>query len=492
MIKKFISIALSLVLIFSVMACPSLAEASERTVLYEEDFEDFSKKVFNENFTGATATTYDITDDTEKNRLNLGKFYQADIVEMPGYDGQPTEVIKITGDSNATDWTTTAGSARITFSGLSGQLSEITSGTIVYELKMYVPADINSGGEAITQSFSTMVMSPIVKSGDYYGVGTSYDSSSKSNIATLAKGQWHKLTYVLLLDEQRVIVYHNDEMTSYKVRKVSSKGYRFQVIYKPTYEGSHIIFDDVKVWHTNGSYSIDGLTAVSSDLKDATDVSRLVKPQVKFSEMLIDKVTDSGATVSKDNVTITSADGTVVEVDSVSLSADKKTLTIIPAAELTWSTTYSVTVKNLINLYQEKISDYTFSFTVMDEPPFASTEPVFTKIEDFETRNQTGSEISNIENGYISANYTITNNHDSEAKDAFMFAILRDNGALKAIEFKQSRVAPRQTLTFNAGFNIDDAYNQSIEIYIWDNLSDRNALAPSYIITKDGISSTAQ
>lgn len=491
MYKKIISIIISLVLIACTFACPSFAESAQRNVLYEENFENFTTKAYNTNFS-VSAANYDILDANDAKRLNIGSFFKTDVVEVTGYDGQTTEAVKITGNSNATGWGATSGQARITFSGLSGKLSEITSGTIVYEMKMYVPADINSDGEAISQSFSTMVMSPIVKSGNYYGVGTSYDTSSKSNIATLAKGQWHKLTYVLLLDEKRVIVYHNDTMTSYKVREVSSKGYRFQVIYKPTYEGSHIIFDDVKVWHTSGSLSTDGLTAVSSDLNGATDVSRHIKPQVEFNEMLIDKVTDSGATVSVSNVEMATSDGTPVAIDSVSLSADKKILTIDPADELSWSTVYKVKVKNLVNLYQEKIPDYTFSFTVMDEPPFASTEPVFKNHYDFSTKNQPAEEIYFLENGYISASYGITNNHDTDEKDVFMFAILRDGKALKAIEFKQGKVNPRQTRTLNAGFEIDDFSSQSIEIYIWDNLSDRNALAPSYIITKDGITSTAQ
>jgi hypothetical protein len=208
--------------------------------------------------------------------------------------------------------------------------------------------------------------------------------------------------------------------------------------------------------------------------------------------MLIDKVTDSGATVSVSNVEMATSDGTPVAIDSVSLSADKKILTIDPADELSWSTVYKVKVKNLVNLYQEKIPDYTFSFTVMDEPPFASAEPVFKNHYDFSTKNQPAEEIYFLENGYISASYGITNNHDTDEKDVFMFAILRDGKALKAIEFKQGKVNPRQTLTLNAGFEIDDFSSQSIEIYIWDNLSDKNALAPSYVITKDGITSTAQ
>lgn len=485
--KKFISILLSLVLILGVMSCPTYAESAQRTVLYEENFENFTQKTFNQNFTGATATTYDIADATETERLSLGNFYQADIVEMPGYDGKTTEVVKITGNSNATNWTTTAGAARITLSGLSSKLSEITSGTLVYELKMYVPADINSGGEPISQTFSTMVMSPIVKSGDYYGVGTSYDSSNKSNIATMAKGQWHKFTYVLLLDESRVIVYHNDTMTSYKVREVKSKGYRFQVIYKPANEGSHIIFDDIKVWHTSGSLTNDGLTLASSNLDGASDVSRLVKPQVTFDEMLLDK-----DTISTANVTMASSDGTPVAIDSVSVSADKKTLTIDPAEDLSWSTVYTVTVKNLLNIYQEKVADYSFNFTVMDEPPFASGEPVFTQLNDFVTINQSPSEVSSLENGFINASYTITNNHDTDSKDVLMFAVLREDGALKALDFKQGTISPRGTLTLNAGFEIDDYENQSIEIFIWDDFVNRNALAPSYVISKDGIETTAQ
>ncbi len=487
--KKIISIIISLVLIACTFACPSFAESAQRTVLYEENFENFTTKSFNTGFT-TSGNNYSITDSGEIARLNVGNFFETDIVEMTGYNGQTTEAVKITGNPNASGWDSTAGQARITFSGLSGKLSEITSGTIVYEMKMYVPADINSGGEAISQSLGTMVMSPIIKYGDMYAVGSATDK--RTNIATLTKGEWHKLTYVLLLDESRVLVYHNDVLASYKVREVSSKGYRFQVISKAANEGSHIILDDIKVWHTEGSLSKEGLTGAFSTLDGAVDVSRHVKPQVEFSEMLLDKVTDSGATVSAANVEMATSDGAPVAIDSVSLSADKKTLTINPADELSWSTVYKVKFKNLLNVYQEKIADYEISFKVMDEPPYASVEPVFTKLNDFTTPNQPAEEISFLENGYINANYAIINNHDSDEKDVFMFAVLRDSGALKAIEFKQTKIKPRQTLEFNAGFEIDDYTNQSIEIYIWDNLTSRNALVPSYVITKDGIETTAQ
>lgn len=487
MTNKFLSLILSVILVTSLVCVTSVsAETPERTVLYEEDFENFTTKAFNTGFT-TSANNYDITDSTEATRLNIGRFFQTDIVEMTGYDGKKTEAVKITGNPNASGWDGTAGQARITFSGLSPKLNEIASGTIVYEMKMYVPADINSGGEVISQSLGTMVMSPIIKSGDMYAVGASTDK--KTNIDTLTKGEWHKLTYVLLLDESRVLVYHNDVLTSYKVREVSAKGYRFQVS-KAANEGSHIIFDDIKIWHTEGTLSKDGLTEVTSTLNSAADVSRFVKPQFDFSEMLLDKESSTVDTVSVNNVEMVSSDGTPVAIDSVTLSADKKTLTVDPAGELLWSTTYKVKLKNLLNIYQEKIADYEISFTVMDEPPFALVEPMFTQVTDLTTQYQEPQGITALENGYINAKYGIVNNHDTDDKNVLMFAVLRENGVLKAIEFKQATIKPRGSVEFNAGFEIDDYRNQSIELFVWDNFADKNALALSYVIDSNGITST--
>ncbi|MBR3933806.1 MAG: Ig-like domain-containing protein [Clostridia bacterium] len=490
MTNKILSLILSIILVTSLVGVTSVsAQTAERTVLYEEDFQNFSTKVFNDGFT-ASGTNYNIADADSKARLNLGKFFKAEIVEMTGYDGKPTEAVKITGNHNATDWTTSAGAGRITLSGLQTALSNITSGTLVYEYKVYSPNAINSAGETINMDIRQYYMSPIVKTNDYYGVGSSYDNASKSNIQTLTTGEWHKFTYVLLLDESRVLVYHNDELVSYKVREVTTKGYRFQVPYRSSVEGAHIIFDDFKVWHTTGTSIADGLTQVTSSLNGVSDASRSAKPQFIFSEMLLDKESSTVDTVSVDNVEMVSSDGTPVAIDSVSLSADKKTLTVDPADELSWSTTYKVKLKNLLNIYQEKIADYEISFTVMDEPPFALVEPVFTQVTDLTTQYQEPQGITALENGYINAKYGIVNNHDTDDKNVLMFAVLREDGALKAIEFKQATIKPRGSVEFNAGFEIDDYRNQSIELFVWDNFADKNALAVSYVLDSNGITST--
>ena len=493
--KKIISILLSLVMASSLLVCQSFAAPAAHTVLYEEDFENFTTKSFNTGYTSGS-TTYYVTDADGTARLGMGKYLQSDIITMPGYDGEETEAFKVTGNANETaSWSTTSGQARITLSGLSSLVSTYTTGSIVYELKMYVPADINSGGEPINQSLDNVAMAPVIKSGNSYYVGSSNTESAKmKKIGTLTKGQWHKLCYVLLLDENKTLVYHNDELVSYKEIDTTTKGYRFQVFYKPANEGSYIIFDDFKVWHTAGTPSIAGSTTSSSALNGAVKVSRLVSPVVNFSDELLDVEIPSSAidTVSTANVEMTTRSGAPVTINSATLSADKKTLTIDPAGELSWGTTYNVTVKNLVNLYQEKVEDYTFSFTVMDEPPFASLEPTFTKRADLETPSSSEETIVSLENGYVNASYTVVNNSDNEAKEVFMFAVLREGGALKAIEFKQGNIQPRDNTTINAGFNIDNFGNQSIEIYVWDDLINRNALVPSYVITKDGIETTAQ
>ena len=487
MTNKIISIILSLLLVIGLIpsAVAMAEDASPISVIYQEDFTNFNVASYNSSY-NASSTTFDLNNNDGTKRLGIGNYFKADIVNMPGYDGELTNALKVTINPDLAKFDSTAGAGRITFPGMSssGLPGTKTDGALVYELKLYTP-EANSDGTR--KDLSSFVMSPIVKAGASYGVGnSSTDKSKRTLIGDMVPGEWVSLKYVLLLNENKVLVYCDDKLVSYKEREVTSKGYQFQIQARRNVADEHIIFDDFKVWHIAGKSADDispqCITLVSSILANAEKVSATVKPSVEFSEMLLPR-----AGVTTDNVVITDENGTELEVESVTVADDKKSIVIKPSHALEQGTEYNVKVTGLYDMYDQLIPDYEFSFTTKpQEFTVSQTEFSVEAIGGEGTSNA----ISSLENGYVNANYSVKNNSTTETKQAFMFAVLREGRKLKSIQFKTVTLAPLSTDSFNAGFTIDDYENQSIETYVWDSLSGKVALGSSYTITADGVTTT--
>lgn len=131
------------------------------------------------------------------------------------------------------------------------------------------------------------------------------------------------------------------------------------------------------------------------------------------------------------------------------------------------------------------------SGNVMNNDSFTSSDVSFYKesISDGGAVNSRSVKITRLEDAQIRLSRSITNNTNA-TKTVMFFAVLRENGKLKDMQFKIVDVQPSKTEMFNAGFLADDFENQSIETYIWDSFSGRNALAPLWSITSTGITTT--
>ena len=495
MTKKILALVLSLALVIGLVPMMSVSaeeETSPITPLYEEDFTNFENQSYNADYALTGNTSFYVTNKESVNRMQIGAYCKADIVNMAGFDGNNTNALKITVNPNLASFSPTAGAGRWTIPGLSAALGDKTSGALVYQLKMYIPEADSAGNR---QDINGFVMAPVVKSGNRYGVGTSARDAEKNEmIDDVNPGEWYDLTYVVLLDEQKVLVYCNDVISHYKTETVAAGGYRFQMHSIRNAADEHIIFDDIKVWHIAAKSADDpspqSITTASSDYANSNSVAITANPTVKFSEVILNRQTVT--TVSTDNVVMTKADDVdnPISVESVTVGNDKKSIVINPTENLKPGTAYNVKVTGLYDMYDELIPDYEFSFTTAESISVElNAAPSFKKANIFS--NIPGTELTALENGYINVKYTLKNTSATKECTAVLLTVLRDGGDIKYFQFENGAIAPGAELSFDGSFMVDDAESQTIETYVWDSLSGAAALADKYIISKDGITNVS-
>lgn len=496
MTKKFLSLVLTLALVIGLVPTMGVqAETVEPVPYLTEDFENFpDRKVFN----AAMTTAPTINDNDGKYRLSLGKYLKGEIFTMDGYDGNPTQVIDIYASSSAD---ISGGGGRINYSKMNDGTSYAypTSGKYVMEFKIYVPKDEN--GESRT--FAKYVASPAVIEIDgddvKFGIGTGFADDQYDHKFTGVKGKWYKLTYVFeydVIDDTEYGVYNN--ATSLYVDDVL-KGYR-ENIYGYTHpkngtrsgmnlsvriqfnswgsgdatvrEKKHIIFDDF-------NFYVPGTTTAYSNLNGYDDVKPTENITVDFDNMILERSVPSAG------ILVSDSDGRPVEVDSVTVSADCKQLIINPKYDLAAASEYSVEVSGLLDMYSQTIDAYDFTFTTSAPNPIVMTSsPVFTKVNLF--AGGAGSQIDRLETGYINANYTIRNDHATLSKEVVMIAVLKEGNTIKRLQFKDANLAAGESLTFNAGFNVTNVDNQTIECYVWNSIFGMSPLADKYTFDKNG------
>jgi hypothetical protein len=480
MTKKFISLLISVIMVIGLMPTMGVqAETSPVKILYEEDFNDFTTKAFNSDFS-ATGLYY-VQDDTTKNRLRLGKSLKADIVNMPDIDGFDTDVLKITVDSDGIVADTPS---RMYLAGLS--VENITDGAIVYEFKMYIPEN------HITQFH----MAPIVKSGLRYAVGTSSNDSTKRTLGgDLTVNNWYKFTYVHFADTETNLCYVNDildtDLYLENYAKSGSKSTYFNIT-KNTKDYDYLFFDDFKIWHIAAVSDIDTapqcITSAASTYAGQQNVSVRVQPKVTFTEMLLNANIEDVATISDGNIIMTTSDGAQTVPKTWEVSSDNKSITITPTGVLNKGTSYRVKLTGLKDMYNVTVPDYEFTFTTMEESKISCAQPTFKKENLFVYGNQ-GTTISALENGYIRTDLTVSNTDASE-KEVFVIALLKENGDIKGFQFDEVTVPASGSVDFNCSFQVDDAANQTIETFVWDSFPGKTPLASKWTFSNSGCTET--
>ena len=487
MTKKFVSLVLSLALVIGLVPMMSVSAEENPTVteLYIEDFTNFDNQSYNADYAVTGNGSFQVTNKENVGRISIGAYCKADIVNMPGYDGNNTNALKLTMNPNLASFSYTAGAGRWTLTGLQTALSGKTTGALVYQLKMYIPEADSDGNR---QDINGFVMAPVVKNGSSYGVGTSArDTNKREIIGELNPGEWCDLTYVLLLDEQKVLVYCNDTIVHYKTETVAASKHQFQIHSRRNVPDEHIIFDDFKVWHIAAKSAEDAspkcITSAASFYDDRENVPVAANPTVDFSNMILNRSTVE--TVSTDNVLMTESDGTtVVPLTSVTVGADKKSIVIDPATDLEKGMKYDVKVTGLKDIFEEAIPDYTFSFTTVEPSSITVSQPVFTK-ENLFAAGGASQTITALENGYIKASATVSNSANT-AKDVMVLSMLKDGEDIKYFQFDNITVPAKGSAAFTGGFQIDNASTQKIETVVWDNITNKTPLADKYAFSSSG------
>ncbi len=465
MLKKFLSIILTLTMLASlapaIFVSAADAPASAETVLFDVDFEAHSS--------GQTFAGQAVRAGSEETYLSLGGNVNAEIVTMSDADGGTTQAVKITTNPVAAA-STTDGSFRVNYGGYIPP----TSGILVTEFKIYIPAQVDSGGELINNDIKRFYAVPFVKRDGVIAVGSAIDKYTALPDA-LVYGGWTKLKFIQNLDTGEAHAFVNGEYSKTRA-DTGSTTTRIQINSRYNYLNTdeHIIFDDFKFY-------VPAPAVASSALADSTDASIRVSPVVTFDKEL-------RGTPSVSNVTVTKvSDGSTVTVNDVTLASDKKAITVDIGENLEYSTSYSVTVSGLTDTGYVPVDDYTFTFTTKPQPVITMADPEFYN----DTFGDSSVAVTSLENGLIRASYELTNNHATDTKDVFFFAVLRNDGKLAAIQFKNVSIPAGSGDTFNVAFDVDDYANQAIDIYAWDNMTDKNALMPMYSISAEGITATS-
>ncbi len=505
MTKKFLSLVLSLALVVGLMPVMGVqAEAVAPVQQLTEDFENFTQDAwFNEDFSG----TSNVENGDGDTQLTVGTYLKAKIVSMDGYNGETTKAIDIYTDSGALNangtalgWPNDKATVRLTYKG---GFEQPVSGKYVMEFRVFVPGPENGVKRSFTHIIAGPCLITMYDSNIGFKIGTGTASNQSEIYSYGDYNKWYKLTYVYEVDviendtthANAASLYVDDVLVGYRenISSYTKGGMAFakflRIYQRSNPAGSddvakeHIIFDDF-------NFYIPGTTTPSSNFAGYEDVKTTDNITVDFDNMILNTTVNDEPTVSSDCVHMTDSAGNTVEIESVTASADCKSIIIEPKYDLAAATEYSVTVSGLLDMYSQDIEDYSFTFkTAEPNPIIMESAPTFTK-ENLFAMNSQGTSISALQNGYISANYTIKNTHATASKNVLMIVVLKTGDTISGFQFKDATLPAGESLTFKGGFNVTDAENQSIECYTWNSLYGMTPLADKYTITASGVTST--
>lgn len=458
--KRFLAMLLSLVMAVGMLPMVSFtASAAPGDVVFFDDFESYNN---GDVFYGSDG------DVMMKDGVAMwapGANLKSTVERMAGYDGTQTNVLKV---ENAVEGTK---DSYFRFWVKDGATLPVTSGLYVMEVKVLVGSHM------------------------YYNFGplkrqmSEYCLLNKNTPFTNTGSGWVSLRFVIDADTDKTLIYVNDSLvTNYGDKNVYEYTYtadafpNYLTLQNAKNVGLYTYIDDVKFYYAPSAAT----KTATSPADEASEVSKGAKPSVTYSCEILDAVINGDATVSSDCVEIIKTeDSSTVEVSSVELSLDGKTVTATPATELEYGTEYSVTFKDLTDVYGRKVADVTYSFTTMEAPATSVTAPVFRKEALEETE---GDVITALENGYISCEYSITNNSTTKTQNVLMIGVLWENDAIKSFLFVKKALGYNETADFYGGFNVTDAENSKIETYIWDGITTMVPLSQKGEFTTTGYS----
>lgn len=488
MTKKFLSLVLSLALVIGLLPTMGVHATSTVVTHFVDDFESWSDgATYNTGFTGGKINSAgDMGTAVSNARFSLPKLLAASVVSVPGYDNNTTtKALRL--ETCSDGWTSnTPGGGRFDFVA---DAALPTTGIYVQEYKLYLPGD---------DSINKFSFGNVAKiSGRFYDAKNASRSNDNTYVADVNDG-WNKITAVTNLDGNYMIIYLNDQCVGYKARtrtgsetvsasnRIQINAYNIQTTTAGNdskyWDGRYMYIDDFNM------YSAPGKTQASSKLDGARNVSVTESPKIDFTYMLLPETTVGGkSTGSSYNVTIRS-DGSPIEINPLSISADNKSIIIDPVTDLEIGTTYTVSVSGIKDMHDVVVDPYEFSFTTTEPSAIEITgTPSLTKVDPF-SRVDAGTAITELDEGYIKASYTIRNKHASASNDAVMLVVLKDNGNVSAFQFEEVTLAAGESHTFSGAFDIKDANNQTVEFYVWDSMTSATDVATSYRYTASGIS----
>lgn len=456
--KRFLSLLLSVVLVMGVLPVMSLTASAAATEYFADNFEDYTVGTKWENASGYT----EIKNNSGKLKWTLPKALKAEIVSVPGYDGKTTNAMKV----QVSVENLSSGSAYRLFPAAEAYTP---TGIYVMEFKVFLPSET----PALYWRFEPFKRN-VVNSEAVY-------EFCNEKVAT-AVGGWVSVRSVIDASNNETILYINDSLVSYKTIEQTA-AHAFAPYLNFQYNknlGTQLYMDDIN-WY----YLPDTTAATSTSPADTEEnVSKAATPAVTFNNEILDDVIGSDATLSKANVEIVKTeDNSTVAVSSVALSADGKTVTATPASDLEYEKEYQVTFKNLTDIYGREVASVSYTFTTLEQPQLSFSDVEFKK----EALATDGEAITALENGYISCEFSITNNHATKTQKAVLIAVLWENDAIKSFQFLKANLGYNETANFYGGFNVTDAENSKIETYIWDDIKTMVPLCDKVEFTKTGI-----
>ena len=464
--NRFLSLMLLVVMVASLIPATGALAAGGTTYLVD-DFEGFT---VGDIYTDSSATE-DLTDDNGDTKWSRGKNVKVEVVSLPGVDGKTTKALRLSPNY------ANPGGNGVDRLNLKPESSAPKTGVYVMSVDIYAEPDDADGNGRVLKNWT---FGPFRKY-----LGNLRGPSDSSAVSTFSGGKWTSVTVVVDLGktENNTLYYVDGELLKYNAYTYTSSfpGY---LVLKNVYssrEREGVIIDNVNFW-----YAPDA-TTLNSDFADSLTVAANSQITVSSNNPILEYPLAEGSTLSLANVKMTKSSGSEVKLSSVMLDEECKTLTIDTAYDLDKGETYSVELKGLVDEYGRVIEDYTFSFTTADDNLIEVKEtPKFVKQYLFQPGN-TGVELRALENGYISASHTVRNNSATRTQEAIIVCVLKENAEIKYFQFKTGTLTPGEELTFNGGFNVDNAAEQSIEIYVWDTMSGMTPLAEKYTINKNGI-----
>ncbi|MBR5505698.1 MAG: Ig-like domain-containing protein [Clostridia bacterium] len=492
MTKKLLSLVLSAVLVIGAFPIMNVF-AADASPFFAVDFESYTAgTAYNSTFSSATYLP-----DEANSRFSFGKYICGEIVSMSSYSNSATKALKLKVDSTkASSWDASGGDYRPLMYRKPGAQRYIFDGIspakFVMNFNIYVPA--NDGDKSRT--FKQICWKPFVMStsGDKvsFGIGKGFDNGQYKMYYTGDKGAWYKLTYIFDATSGSNAVaslWVNDTLAGYNVADLSLGTTPNEYMYIQSFSNTaaadiaeeYIIVDDF-------NYHTPVATTAQSEFDAQGDVQLNASIPVSFSNFILNTTTANGATVSTSNVGIVAKNGgSSVEVESVTVGQDGKSIYIQPKDSLTKLTTYTVTVTGIKDMYDEVVADYSFDFTTADAASVSfDVVPTFTKGNLFDVDGSSEA-IQTLQNGYINTSFTVRNNNANSSQKVLAFVVLKEGDTIKQFMFEEGLLAPNGSLTFNGGFLVGNPEGCSIETFVWDALYSGTPLTPKYTLTTSGI-----